>query len=285
MFERYTEKARRVIFFARYEASQYGSPYIETEHLLLGLLREDYASLRRFLGPSQTLTQIRTEIERVITRATPISTSVEVPLSGDSKKILKLAAEEADGMKHRHVGTEHLLLGTLGVSDCLAAKLLTGGGVRAAAIREQLAKTTDAPSSPNVYRPPSVRIASEWPLDQFLAGLNGASAAEPAQFFGTKGRYIDSNGKCWTGREEISKRAGELFTPFAKRNATFHMGEVINAYGHTAVATVLWEFAACSGQLSKSIHRMSIVMAGNGDDWTVLLVQVTPVIPGPALNS
>jgi ATP-dependent Clp protease ATP-binding subunit ClpC len=49
MFERYTEKARRVIFFARYEASQFGSPYIETEHLLLGLLREDKALANRFL--------------------------------------------------------------------------------------------------------------------------------------------------------------------------------------------------------------------------------------------
>ena len=49
MFEKYTEKARRVIFFARYEASQFGSPYIETEHLLLGLLREDKALTNRFL--------------------------------------------------------------------------------------------------------------------------------------------------------------------------------------------------------------------------------------------
>jgi len=49
MFERYTEKARRVIFFARYEASQYGSPYIETEQLLLGLLREDHTLVRRVL--------------------------------------------------------------------------------------------------------------------------------------------------------------------------------------------------------------------------------------------
>ena len=49
MFERYTEKARRIIFFARYEASQYGSPYIETEHLLLGIVREDKALSFRFL--------------------------------------------------------------------------------------------------------------------------------------------------------------------------------------------------------------------------------------------
>ena len=53
MFERYTEKARRVAFFARFEASQYGSPYIETEHLLLGLLREDPPPVKRFLGPTR----------------------------------------------------------------------------------------------------------------------------------------------------------------------------------------------------------------------------------------
>jgi ATP-dependent Clp protease ATP-binding subunit ClpC len=68
MFERYTEKARRVIFFARYEASQYGSPYIETEHLLLGLLREDRALAKRFLGESSVEPGIRTEIEGQITQ-------------------------------------------------------------------------------------------------------------------------------------------------------------------------------------------------------------------------
>src|SRR2546429_1592895 len=62
MFERYTEKARRVVFFARYEASQYGSPYIETEHLLLGLLREDRALAKRFLGEVNAEEEIRSEI-------------------------------------------------------------------------------------------------------------------------------------------------------------------------------------------------------------------------------
>ena len=62
MFERYTEKARRVIFFARYEASQYGSPYIETEHLLLGLLREDKALSARIL-PVEAAAKIRTAID------------------------------------------------------------------------------------------------------------------------------------------------------------------------------------------------------------------------------
>ena len=63
MFERYTEKARRVIFFARYEASQFGSPCIETEHLLLGLLREDKALTNRFLRSSAAVESIRKQIE------------------------------------------------------------------------------------------------------------------------------------------------------------------------------------------------------------------------------
>src|ERR1700721_2330376 len=67
VFERYTEKARRVIFFARYEASQYGSPYIETEHLLLGLLREDKALANRFLRTHGSIESIRKEIEARIT--------------------------------------------------------------------------------------------------------------------------------------------------------------------------------------------------------------------------
>src|SRR5256886_353965 len=106
MFERYTEKARRVIFFARYEASQYGSPYIETEHLLLGLLREDRALAKRILGEVNPEEGIRAEIERHTTSRERISTSVEVPLTLESKKILKLAAEEADRLGHRHIGTE-----------------------------------------------------------------------------------------------------------------------------------------------------------------------------------
>lgn len=85
MFKRYTEKARRVIFFARYEASQFGNPYIETEHLLLGLLREDPALVKRFLGPTNVATDVRTEIERQIIRHERISTAVEMPLTNDCK--------------------------------------------------------------------------------------------------------------------------------------------------------------------------------------------------------
>jgi ATP-dependent Clp protease ATP-binding subunit ClpC len=81
MFERYTEKARRVIFFARYEASQFGSPYIETEHLLLGLLREDKALTNRFLRNHASVESIRKQIEGHTTIREKVSTSVDLPLS------------------------------------------------------------------------------------------------------------------------------------------------------------------------------------------------------------
>src|SRR3989475_7531368 len=111
VFERYTEKARRVIFLARYEASQYGSPYIETEHLLLGLMREDKALANRFLRQQGSIESIRKEIEARITIRERISTSVEVPLSAECKRILNMAAEEAERLGHKHGGTQHLVLG------------------------------------------------------------------------------------------------------------------------------------------------------------------------------
>src|SRR5258708_20353228 len=124
MFERYTEKARRVIFFARYEASQYGSSYIETEHLLLGLLREDPVLCRDFLGPTSIATDIRAEIESQITRRERISTSVEMPLTEECKKVLKLAAEESERLAPRHIGTEHVLIALLRVQGSAPARLL-----------------------------------------------------------------------------------------------------------------------------------------------------------------
>jgi len=100
MFERYTEKARRVIFFARYEASQFGSPYIETEHLLLGLLREDKALTTRFLRSHTSVESIRKQIEAHTTIREKVSTSVDLPLSNECKRVLAYAAEEAERLGH-----------------------------------------------------------------------------------------------------------------------------------------------------------------------------------------
>lgn len=139
MFERYTEKARRIIFFARYEASQFGSPYIETEHLLLGLLREDKGLCRRFhIGSDDS---IRQEVEKYTTPHEKTATSIDLPLSNESKRVLNYAAEEADRLNDKHIGTEHLLLGLLHEKKFFAAELLSSRGVKIEAIREDIART------------------------------------------------------------------------------------------------------------------------------------------------
>ena len=148
MFERYTEKARRVIFFARYEASQFGSPYIETEHLLLGLLREDKALTNRFLRSHASVESIRKQIEGHTTIREKVSTSVDLPLSNECKRVLAYAAEEAERLSHKHIGTEHLLLGLLREEKCFAAEILLERGLRLPTIREELQRTTqDKPTA------------------------------------------------------------------------------------------------------------------------------------------
>ena len=141
MFERYTEKARRVIFFARYEASQFGSPYIETEHLLLGLLREDKALTNRFLRSHGSVESIRKQIEGRTAIREKVSTSVDLPLSQESKRVLAYAAEEAERLAHKHIGTEHLLLGLLREDKCFAAEILHERGLRLSTLREELSRS------------------------------------------------------------------------------------------------------------------------------------------------
>ncbi len=141
MFEKYTEKARRVIFFARYEASQFGSPYIETEHLLLGLIREDKNLTNRFFPKaSASIDSIRKEIEGRTTIREKVSTSVELPFSDESKRALNAAAEESERLSHKIIGTEHMLLGLLREERSIAAEILRERGLRLSTLREEIGR-------------------------------------------------------------------------------------------------------------------------------------------------
>ncbi len=276
MFERYTEKARRVIFFARYEASQYGSPFIETEHLLLGLLREDRALVKQFLGQSDAASEIRAEIEKHIPPRERISTSIEVPLTSDSKKILNLAAEEAERLAHRHIGTEHLLLGILRVEGSLAAQILRARGLKLATLREQLPKGTSPATLKAQPDKPDRRAFLR--LDSFLAGLKWHKAEELLPFFAKNAQFVDVKGKPWN-REEIEKEFVALFAPYAKKNATYAIEQTLADTADLFVAIVLWKNAILASLERIWIHRMSVVLIPEGDDWEIVLVQVTPVQP------
>src|SRR5271157_2963418 len=171
MFERYTEKARRVIFFARYEASQFGSPCIETEHLLLGLLREDKALANRFLRSSASVESIRKQIEAHTTLREKVSTSVDLPLSHECKRVLAYGAEEAERLNHKHIGTEHLLLGLLREEKCFAADILHERGLRLSQVREEIARSSSEKMSSN--RPKESSLLSEFSRDLTQAAMDG----------------------------------------------------------------------------------------------------------------
>ena len=140
MFERFTERARRVFFFARYEASQFGSTSIQPEHMLLGVLREDRNAVRRFLGPTAPAEDIRNEIAAQLAVKEKVSTSVDLPLTSVCKRIVAHAAEEAEKLGHKHIGTDHLLLGILGEQETLAAKVLAKRGLNLDTAREEITR-------------------------------------------------------------------------------------------------------------------------------------------------
>ena len=97
MFERYTEKARRVIFFARYEASQFGSPYIETEHLLLGLLRDEHSTAAKELGTyGITLDKTREDIVSLLQRKPAQSIELSVVAAEDRVELVKRLGADLD---------------------------------------------------------------------------------------------------------------------------------------------------------------------------------------------
>ena len=173
MFERYTEKARRVIFFARYEASQFGSPYIETEHLLLGLLREDKALTNRFLRSHASVESIRKQIEGHTTIREKVSTSVDLPLSNECKRVLAYAAEEAERLGHKHIGTEHLLLGLLREEKSFAAEILQERGLKLAGIREELARVTQEKAPQQQQRQRETSLLNEFSRDLTQAAMDG----------------------------------------------------------------------------------------------------------------
>jgi ATP-dependent Clp protease ATP-binding subunit ClpA len=198
MFERYTEKARRVIFFARYEASQFGSPSIESEHLLLGLVRESHEIARR-VGSQES---IREQVEKCRSARPGIPTSVDLPLSGECKRILEWAAEEAERLAHRHIGTEHLLLGLLREQESLAARILHEKGE----VLEQLREHYGTISPRNSGSPARFRRASPIKIHDFE--WNGATIRERVHLLRQSNWYWER--KNWKPRDLVVREDGRL---------------------------------------------------------------------------
>jgi hypothetical protein len=130
MFERYTEKARRLIFFARYEASRYGSRQIEPEHLLFGLLREPSPLVKLLFASRDSMDAVRKEIESLMNTSPAFSESSEVPLSETSRRILIFAAKEADRLSHEKIDSDHIFFAIFADEQCLPGRVLRARGLK-----------------------------------------------------------------------------------------------------------------------------------------------------------
>ena len=161
MFERYTEQARRALFFARYEAFQRGSPEIETEHVLLALFRDEQSvTMRVFARARLSREDIGRLVDARTSQLASLSESSEVRFSQEAIRALRYAAQEADRLLHGHVGTEHLLLGLFRENRCTAASILGELGLRIDAVRDQIVEMLGASSISPISLPFSAPLSS-----------------------------------------------------------------------------------------------------------------------------
>jgi ATP-dependent Clp protease ATP-binding subunit ClpC len=139
MYERFTACARQVMELSRLEAVRCRHPYIGTEHLLLGLVREGTGIATRILqSHAVNLEVVRAEIETIVQLGTERVSLRHLPQTPRAKKTIEFSIEEAHDLKHGYVGTEHLLLGLLREQEGLASQVLTRLGLSADDVRKQV---------------------------------------------------------------------------------------------------------------------------------------------------
>ena len=139
MFDRFTERARKVMSFARREAQRFHHEYIGTEHILLGLIQEGQGVAANVLKSMNIdLDKIRREIEKIVKAGPAMEPSVQIPFTPRAKRVVELALEEASNLGHNYIGTEHLLLALLREQEGIAAHVLRALGVRLDEVREEV---------------------------------------------------------------------------------------------------------------------------------------------------
>jgi enamine deaminase RidA (YjgF/YER057c/UK114 family) len=165
MFERYTERARRVLFFARYESSQLGSLAILPEHLLLGIIRDGKGPIGRiFSAAGLPRERLATHIQHAIGLPEKTPTGMEMPFADTTQRALQYAAEEANALSHRAIATAHLLLGLLRLDGSPVVSYLAEHGVTLASTRELVAKdwTDEEPVTSRVAPRKNISSDTRW---------------------------------------------------------------------------------------------------------------------------
>ena len=148
-FEKFTDRARKVLTLAQEEATRFNHNYIGTEHLLLGLVREnDGVAAKVLANMGVQLSKVRSAVEFIIGRGESMVPG-ELGLTPRAKKVLELAIDEARRLNHHYIGTEHLLLGLVREGEGIAAGVLESLGVNLERVRTQVMQiVSQAPPQP-----------------------------------------------------------------------------------------------------------------------------------------
>ena len=164
MYERFTDRARKVMQLANQEAQRFNHEYIGTEHILLGLIKEGTGVAANVLRNLDIdLRKIRLEVEKLVQSGPDMVTMGKLPHTPRAKKVLEYAVEEARNLNHNYVGTEHLLLGLLREQEGVAAQVLMNLGVRLEDVREEVLNLlghgsiegAESPERAGPFTPPS----------------------------------------------------------------------------------------------------------------------------------
>ncbi len=150
MFDRFTDRARKVMGLARQEAQRFNHSYIGTEHILLGLIQEGSgvaANVLRNLDIDPD--KIRAEVEKIVQDGPAMQALGQLPFTPRAKKVLELASEEATNLRHNYIGTEHLLLGLIRENEGVAAQVLMNLGLKLEEVREEVLELLGADMSNN----------------------------------------------------------------------------------------------------------------------------------------
>ncbi len=162
VFERFTERAREVVVFAQEEARTLKHNYIGTEHILLGLLREEEGLAARVLeGLDVTFEPVRTQVVRHVGSGEEV-TSGQIPFTPRAKKVLELALREALSLGHDYIGTEHILLGLVRENEGVAARILLDFEADSVKIRSEVIRMLSGPgghdTGPASWTPPAAHV-------------------------------------------------------------------------------------------------------------------------------